>query len=104
LTRTDRLDESGLMVEERDGPGQAGDRKPWIRLAGTGVELAAAVGGFAILGLWWDKHKGTSPWGLLTGTLLGLIGGLYNLVKSSLAASKEARADDAEARGKEHRP
>ncbi len=93
------------MVEERDGPRQAGDRKPWMRLAGTGVELAAAVGGFALLGLWWDRHHGSSPWGLLTGLVLGLVGGLYNLVKTSLAVSSEARAEDEEAKQvKERRP
>lgn len=76
-----------------------------MRVAGSGVELAAAVGGFAALGLLWDRHRGSSPWGLLTGMVLGLIGGLYNLVKSSLAASKEARAEDEEAKhSKDRRP
>jgi len=69
-----------------------------MRVAGSGVELAAAVGGFAALGLLWDRHRGSSPWGLLTGTVLGLVGGLYNLIKSSLAASNEARAEYEEAK------
>ena len=42
-----------------------------MRLAGTGVELAAAVGGFALLGYWIDRHYDSSPWGLLIGALLG---------------------------------
>jgi F0F1-type ATP synthase assembly protein I len=93
------------MVKERDGSRQPEDRKPWMRLAGAGVELAAAVGGFAALGLLWDRHRGSSPWGLLTGTILGLVGGLYNLIKASLAASKEARADDLEGQNsKDPRP
>ena len=37
--------------------------------------------------------------------VLGLVGGLYNLVKSSLAASKEARVEDEEAKqSKDRRP
>ena len=67
-----------------------------MRLAGSGIELAAAVGGFSLLGFWIDRHYGSSPWGLLIGALLGLIGGFYNLVKASLTASKKARELDQE--------
>ena len=70
------------------------DDKPWMRLAGVGVELAAAVGGFAVVGHFIDRWQGTHPKGLLIGAVLGLVGGLYNLIKASLAASREARADD----------
>jgi len=64
-------------------------------LASAGFEIAAAVGGFAALGWWIDRHRGTAPWGLLIGALLGLIGGLYNLIKSAL---REGRAAEAERR------
>jgi F0F1-type ATP synthase assembly protein I len=93
------LNESGLMVEERNDPRRLKDpqdRQPWMRLAGTGVELAAAVGGFALLGYWIDRHYDSSPRGLLIGALLGLIGGFYNLIKASLSASREARKLDQE--------
>jgi F0F1-type ATP synthase assembly protein I len=72
------------------------DDKPWMRLAGVGIELAAAVGGFAVVGHFIDRWKGTHPKGLLIGAVLGLVGGLYNLIKASLAASREAREDDRE--------
>ncbi|MEO8276123.1 MAG: AtpZ/AtpI family protein [Thermoanaerobaculia bacterium] len=84
------------MVEEREDPTHGRDRQPWMRLAGSGVELAAAVGGGSIFGYWIDRHYGSSPWGLLTGALLGLVGGFYNLVKASLAVSREARELDQE--------
>jgi len=72
------------------------DDKPWIRLAGVGVELAAAVGGFALIGHLIDRWKGSHPKGLLIGAALGLVGGFYNLIKASLSASAEAREDDRE--------
>lgn len=72
------------------------DRRPWMRLAGAGFELAAAVGGFAIVGHLIDRYRGSHPKGLLIGALLGLIGGMYNLIKASLAASRQARDDDRE--------
>jgi F0F1-type ATP synthase assembly protein I len=66
----------------------------WIRHAGIGLELAGAVAGFALLGYWFDRHFGSKPWGLVVGLALGMVGGLYNLVKEALAASREARAED----------
>ncbi|MEO8196464.1 MAG: AtpZ/AtpI family protein [Thermoanaerobaculia bacterium] len=92
------------MVEERDDPPHGQDRQPGMRLAGSGIELAAAVGGFALLGYWIDRHYGSSPWGILIGALLGLIGGFYNLVKASLAASREARQWDDEAKREHKKP
>ena len=48
-------------------------------LAGAGLELAAAVGAFAVLGWWLDGLFDTPPWLLITGAGLGLVGGMYNL-------------------------
>ena len=52
-----------------------------LRFIGVGVELAGAVGGMALLGYAFDQWKGTEPWGVLVGSMLGVVGGLYNLVK-----------------------
>ena len=60
------------------------------RVLGIGFEFAAAVAVFLLLGYWVDRHFGTGHWGLMVGMVLGLIGGTYNLIRQSLAASKEA--------------
>jgi F0F1-type ATP synthase assembly protein I len=49
-----------------------------------GFELSASVAGFALLGLWIDRRYDTGPWGVLIGSLLGVTGGLYNLIRTSL--------------------
>ena len=67
----------------------------WVRYSGIGIELAAAIGGFTLVGYWIDRHFATTPWGIVGGVVLGLVGGLYNLVRESLAAFREAGAEDA---------
>jgi F0F1-type ATP synthase assembly protein I len=59
-----------------------------VQLSGIGVELVGAVAGFTLAGYWWDRHYGTGHWGILTGAVLGLVGGMYNLIRQSLNASR----------------
>jgi len=66
----------------------------WVRYSGVGLELAGATAGLALLGYWIDSKFGTSPWGILGGVIIGIVGGLYNMVKESLAAVREAKKDD----------
>ena len=67
----------------------------WVRYSGVGLELAGATAGLALIGYWIDTKYGSSPWGMLGGVLIGIVGGLYNLVKESQAAIREAEAADA---------
>lgn len=71
----------------------------WVRHSGVGLELAGAVAGFALIGYWIDRRFATEPWGVVGGVVLGLVGGLYNLVKQSLQAAREARIEDEESAG-----
>jgi F0F1-type ATP synthase assembly protein I len=66
----------------------------WVRYSGVGLELAGAIGGLALVGSWLDRRFGTQPWGILGGVVLGMVGGLYNLVRESLAAVQEAKTED----------
>lgn len=60
------------------------------RLASLGIDLAAAVGGFTLIGWLADRHWGVFPRYTITGAVLGLIGGMYNLVRQSLGAARES--------------
>ncbi|HEV8210477.1 MAG TPA: AtpZ/AtpI family protein [Vicinamibacterales bacterium] len=66
----------------------------WVRYSGIGLELAGATAGLALVGYWIDSRFGTTPWGILGGVVIGLVGGLYNLVRESLAAVREAKTED----------
>ncbi len=61
---------------------------------GLGVELAAAVAGLTLVGFWIDRHYGSEPWGLLIGALLGMIGGMYNMIRDALAAIRRSSEMD----------
>ncbi|MCP3958680.1 MAG: AtpZ/AtpI family protein [bacterium] len=63
-----------------------------------GIELAAAVAGFSLLGYWIDRSFDTSPWGLLICAICGLIGGFYNFIRSSLRALNQPDLHGSESR------
>jgi F0F1-type ATP synthase assembly protein I len=73
------------------------------RLSGIGIELVAAVAGFTLAGYGWDRHFGTRPWGVLIGALLGLVGGMYNVVRQSLRAVRETDPRTKSTHGDEER-
>ena len=70
----------------------------WVRYSGVGLELAGATAGLALVGYWIDGKYGTAPWGILAGVIIGIVGGLYNMVKESLKAIREAKSDDDDAK------
>jgi len=69
-----------------EGPKQ---QPSWIRLSGLGIEMVAALGLFLLVGYWWDRHFGTS-WGMVIWGVVGLVGIMYNLIRQSLRAFKDA--------------
>ena len=72
---------------------EPGGRRPSGSVWGIGFELVGAVAGFTLVGYWVDRHYRTYPWGVLIGLALGLVGGMYNLIRESLAASREAEEE-----------
>jgi F0F1-type ATP synthase assembly protein I len=70
--------------------GKYGKNPSWVRWSGIGFELVGAVAGLTLVGYWIDHRYGCQPWGVLIGAGLGLVGGMYNLIRQSLAAVKEA--------------
>ncbi len=64
-----------------------GETSPW-RYVGLGMELAGAVGILTLIGYGIDRWLATAPWGLVAGASVGIVGGLYNLVKAGLKANR----------------
>lgn len=60
---------------------------PW-RMAHMGLELAGAVLVFGLVGWFIDRQTGWEPWGLLSGLLIGFVGGMYLFIKEALKANR----------------
>ncbi len=74
-----------------------GDPEPsskWLRYTSLGFELGAAVALPTLLGVWIDRRWGSEPWGFLAGFCLGLAGGLYRFIRTSMVAMRQAATDD----------
>jgi F0F1-type ATP synthase assembly protein I len=48
----------------------------YFALAMVGLEMVAPV----VIGLLLDRNLGWSPWGVIVGAIVGLVGGLYHLI------------------------
>ncbi len=111
------LGKVGIAMSDPNGP-PSNTPNPW-RYAGKGFELLGSILVFMLLGYWLDrKFEKIAPWGMVTGAVLGIIGGLYNLVRQSIhevfglpaKGVKSAKRSDVEAQREkedapdEHRP
>jgi F0F1-type ATP synthase assembly protein I len=77
------LTASGDMANDKDDRNQQG------HLAMVGLQVAIGVGvGYAV-GWWLDKRYGWSPKGVVIGSMIGLAGGLYLLIKDAIRINKD---------------
>ncbi len=70
-------------------PGKQTQRGGAGRAYGLGFEMACAVAGFVLVGIWIDRHYSSGPWGTLICLVLGLVGGFYNLFRETSRLSGE---------------
>jgi F0F1-type ATP synthase assembly protein I len=73
-------------------PGGFGNK--WGREFGPfltlGLQLAITVVGFFFLGQWLDRKLETSPWLMLTGLAIGILGGLIKFLKTAMEIGKKS--------------
>ena len=63
---------------------------PW-RFATVGLELVGAVALFIAIGYAFDRWQETSPWGMIGGAVLGIVGGLYKMIRDVLRVNRSMR-------------
>ena len=58
-------------------------------MGGLGMEVATQVGAGALLGWLFDRWRGTAPTGLLVGAVIGIVVGLWSLIKGGVKLNRE---------------
>ncbi len=53
-----------------------------------GIELTVGVGLGLLIGHWLDRRYGWEPWATVIGSMLGLCGGLYLVLKQTMQMNK----------------
>lgn len=83
-----RQNRQASQVDQQQPPNGPDDRpRPRgtaFQYAGMGMELAAAIIGLTLAGLWFDQHFGTGRVGLTVGAVVGIVGGLYNFIRRAI--------------------
>lgn len=71
----------------------------WASWGSLGMEFAAGIVVFFLLGSWADARWGTDPWLRLAGAFVGIVLGTYLLIKKALATTFTDRRDSNDRRG-----
>lgn len=79
-------------ASKKDGP--SAPMRAMYALGGSGTEILASIVGLGLLGWAFDRWCGTQPWLLVTGLVLGTVGGVYNVVKKGRAFFENQDDDD----------
>jgi F0F1-type ATP synthase assembly protein I len=61
----------------------------WGYMAGVGLQMLVGVGLGYLVGSWLDGKYGWGPWGVIIGSMLGLAGGMYLLIKDAIRINKD---------------
>jgi F0F1-type ATP synthase assembly protein I len=69
--------------QQRPVASQAGE------VLGAGMQFAGAIILFLFVGRWLDSRLGTEPWLLLTGVLVGAVGGFVSLYRQLVVVPRE---------------
>ncbi|MEM6571527.1 MAG: AtpZ/AtpI family protein [Planctomycetota bacterium] len=87
---TDSDDAGGEPRRTDDGDRARMLSADWVReqrdeatasAAGAGLQYGLTIGVFALIGIWLDGKLGTSPWLLVAGVVLAVVGGTISLLK-----------------------
>ena len=61
----------------------------WGKMAGIGLQVAVGVTIGYFVGRWLDRRYGWTPRGMMTGSMIGLAGGMYLLIKDAIRINKD---------------
>ena len=53
------------------------------RFLGSGLELVGILGFLLLVGYWVDGKLDSRPWCMIIGAIVGIVGGLYRLIRQA---------------------
>lgn len=80
------------MQAKSPGPGRRGQSAGTGDLMGAGMQFAASIILFLLLGMWLDRTLGTAPWLLVAGAALGGVAGFWAMYRNLVVAPRERDA------------
>jgi F0F1-type ATP synthase assembly protein I len=89
LCKNARSFKGGFFRASRPGVTMADNGRSPMRGLGYGLEVGVGMGLGTVVGLWWDRHHGSEPWGLLIGLFVGGAAGMYLLIRDAMKMNKE---------------
>ena len=86
------MPQSGKERQARDvyiAPEAPEETKIGWRMAGMGFQVVSEVAAGALLGWLFDKWRGTAPKGVMVGSIVGIVVGLWSLIRNALKLNRE---------------
>jgi F0F1-type ATP synthase assembly protein I len=80
--------------DRKSAPASGLARSGGVQMASSGFDLAVVICGFTAIGWWLDRKYGWAPWGVLTGAILGIVGGLTNFLRAATAQMRSIAAEE----------
>lgn len=80
--------ERDFVAEYRAREREQRESSQWQQLSGTAIEFAVSIVLGAVAGWGFDRWRGTEPWGLVIGVILGFVTGFYLLLKVAARSFK----------------
>lgn len=81
---------SAGLPPKTEPPKKDQEKSPWS-YAGVGLQFAATTAIFVLMGMYVDRRMGSAPWATVGLTMLGLVGGLYLLIKDAIKENADPK-------------
>jgi len=79
----------GVKPETQSDRSAREQRSILLHYGGLGMELAGGILGFVAVGWWVDWKFKIGPVGVIVGSVIGCVGGLYHVVRRAIQMQKE---------------
>ena len=76
-------------MAQKNAGDDRGDQNQGAQFAMVGLQVAIGVGLGYLVGWWLDRRFGWGSRGVVIGSMLGLAGGLYLLIKDAIRINKD---------------